>query len=127
MNHMSLKDILQTCSTSPNSDIPPSDEELERVYNHRERAMPREGLDCPICGNHEYTWIVRNGERFYHTCECKTRRDNLHNIRTSGLSEQLERCTFESFETPELWQQTAKKLYKNLHKTISVAGCWVVS
>ncbi len=108
MSQTSLKDMLLKCSTLSSYDTDISDEELERSYNRRERKTPREGIECPICGNHEYTWVVRDGERFYHTCECKACRDNLRNIRTSGLAEQLERCTFESFETLEPWQKTAK-------------------
>jgi len=97
--------MLRKSLTQPDFDLETSDDELERAFNHREPQKPREGIDCKLCGNYEYIWVVRNGERFYHTCECKTRRDNLRKIRMSGLVEQLKRCTFESFQTPEFWQK----------------------
>lgn len=86
-----------------------SDAEYEEVLNSREPAEPREGVQCPKCGNHEYTWIVRDGERYTRECECKKQRDSLARIRKSGLAEQMQRCTFESFDTSSAWQETAKR------------------
>lgn len=102
---MTISEILnRTASMSP-----VSDEEYERALNRRERMEPREGVECDRCGNHEYTWVVRDGERACRICECKTKRDNLRRLRLSGLSDQVKRCTFASFQTPEQWQKTAKE------------------
>lgn len=95
-------------STGLRSTSPVSDEEFERVLNRRERVEPREGVECGICGNHEYTWVVRDGERYYRPCPCKVQRDNHRRIRKSGLRDQLARCTFGSFETREPWQEEIK-------------------
>lgn len=86
-----------------------SDAEYEALLNKREPAKEaREGVDCPVCGNHEYTWAVRDGKRFCRECECKKQRDSMARIRKSGLSEQMQRCTFATYQTPHEWQQVAK-------------------
>lgn len=87
-----------------------SDAEYEALLNKREPNEAREGLDCPVCGNHEYTWVVRDGQRFCRECECKKQRDSMARIRKSGLSEQMQRCTFDLYQTPHEWQKTAKAL-----------------
>lgn len=92
-----------------NSMSPVSDEEFERALNRRERQEPREGVECEKCQNHEFYWVVRDGEKYYHTCECKAKRDSLWRLRNSGLMEQVKRCTFDAFQTPEAWQKTAKE------------------
>ena len=86
-----------------------SDEEFERLLNKRDRVEPREGIECELCSNHEFTWVVRDGERFYRDCTCKAKRDSIRRIRKSGLGDQLKRCTFDSFQTPEAWQEKAKR------------------
>lgn len=94
-----------------NSTFSVSDEEYEKSLNNaQERIEPREGVECPVCKNHEYTWKVIDGERIAQECACKAKRDNIKRVRESGLSEQLERCTFDSYETSEEWQQTAKSM-----------------
>jgi len=92
---------------------PVSDEEQERDLNQRnqhERQEPRENVECTICGNHEFVWVVRNGERFTRECICKNKRNSLRNIRLSGLAEQLQHCTFENFQTPNPWQKVMKEM-----------------
>lgn len=105
MERMSLSEIIR----NPDLTLPASDEEYERILNNRPWQEPREGVKCEICRNYEYTWVIRDGDRLYHTCECKAKRDNLKRIRESGLSEQMKRCTFETFETPNRWQKDAKE------------------
>lgn len=104
MEHLSqLAHLAESNSTSPVSDA-----DFERLLNKRERIDPREGIECDLCGNHEYTWVVRDGEKFYRQCECRAKRDSLRRIRRSGLGDQLQRCTFASYQTPEKWQEAAK-------------------
>lgn len=102
---MTVSEIMQRASSMS----PVSDEEFERVLNKRERTEPREGLECDKCGNHEFYWVVRNGERFYHVCECKTRRDNLARLRRSGLLDAVHEKTFGTYQTPREWQRRAKE------------------
>ena len=113
MEAMNLVSLLQ----SHNSMLPVSDEDYESALNNRAPAtdehgnlVMRAGIDCPKCKNHEYIWVVRDGERMTRECECKAMRNNIARIESSGLKEQMQRCTFESFETPNAWQQTAKDM-----------------
>lgn len=101
---MTFREIMSRASSMS----PVSDDEYQRVLNKRKRIEPREGIECDRCCNYEYTWVVRNGERFVRDCECKTRRENARRLRMSGLSEQVRRCTFQSFQTPNEWQRLAK-------------------
>lgn len=105
MQRMTFGEIMNRASSMS----PVSDAEFERALNNRKPVEPREGIECDKCGNHEYTWIVRDGERYTRQCECKTRRDNARRLRVSGLSEQVRRCTFQTFQTPQEWQRRAKE------------------
>lgn len=105
MERMTFQELIRKASSMS----PVSDEEFEKALNQRPRVEPREGVECETCGNHEYTWVVRDGEKFYKTCECKAMRDNARRLRVSGLSDQVKRCTFKSFETPHEWQREAKE------------------
>lgn len=91
---------------------PISDEDFEKILNKRERIEPREGIECEKCGNHEYTWVVRDGEKYVKECDCKTIRNNARRLRVSGLLDQVRKCTFESFQTPHEWQRAAKDMVK---------------
>ena len=53
-------------------------------------------------------WRAENGERFSRTCKCEILRQNRRRLERSGLSGLVERYTFESYQTPESWQRTAK-------------------
>lgn len=104
MEKMNFLNLVVTNSTSP-----VSDEEYERILNLRDRTDAREGIECEKCGNHEYMWVVRDGERMTKECECKTMRDNARRLRVSGLAEQVKKCTFESYQTKCDWQRAAKE------------------
>ena len=104
MEKMSLSEIVR----NPDLTLPASDEEYEKILNNRPWQEPREGVNCEICRNYEYTWVIRDGDRLYHTCECKAKRDNLKRIRESGLSDMMKTKTFEAFQTPNKWQKDAK-------------------
>lgn len=92
-----------------NSMSPVSDEEFERALNRRDRVEPREGVECDKCQNHEFYWVVRDGEKYYHACECKAKRDNLRRLRRSGLLDAVREKTFGAYQTPCEWQRRAKE------------------
>lgn len=106
MERLTFGELIQRASLM----LPASDEEYERALNNRERIEPREGIECEKCGNHEYMWVVRDGERMTQECECKTARDNVRRLRISGLSEQVSKCTFEAYKTQHEWQRAAKDM-----------------
>lgn len=87
-----------------------SDEELDRIYNRRDRVEPREGYECAICGNHEIVFVHHNGERYSKYCTCRAKRNSLKHLREAGLLELYERYTFDAFQIPQVWQQTAKQV-----------------
>ncbi len=104
-----MRTIAASTGTELSSMLPDSDEAYQEALNKREPVDGREGIDCQVCGNHEYVWVVKDGERFCRDCECKARRDSMARIRRSGLSEQMQRCTFASYQTPQAWQKNAKE------------------
>jgi len=53
-------------------------------------------------------WRAENGELFSRKCKCEIRRENLARLRRSGLSDLVERYTFQSYQTLEPWQKAAK-------------------
>lgn len=66
------------------------------------------GADCAVCHNKGYVAIVRDREIVHRDCECMAKRRSVWRIQRSGLSELLERYTFDAYQTPERWQQLAK-------------------
>lgn len=106
MERMTFQELIRKASSMS----PVSDAEFEKVLNHRPRVEPREGVECEKCGNHEYTWVVRDGEKFYKTCECKTRRDNIRRLRLSGLEELVKNYTFQTFQKKYEWQRQAEEI-----------------
>ncbi len=67
-------------------------------------------FECPECEDRGYI-VTRSetGELLFRRCVCQIRKDNLRRIRNSGLSGLLERCTLETFQTAEPWQEQAKR------------------
>ena len=103
MERMTFSEIMSRASSMS----PVSDAEFERTLNNRKRVDPREGIECEKCGNHEYFWVVRDGERFVRDCECKKIRNSLLRLRVSGLFDQVKRCTFQTFHASYEWQKKA--------------------
>lgn len=64
------------------------------------------GIDCPECLNRGYSFQVdESGRRYSVECSCMAARRNLWRIAASGLSDLVERYTFDSWKTPEPWQK----------------------
>jgi len=87
-----------------------ADKKLEEIYNRHSWIEPREGIECPLCNNHEVIFSVRKGNVYSRDCSCVQARNSMARIRKLGLEEHVKRCTFESYETPQPWQKTAKKI-----------------
>lgn len=66
---------------------------------------------CPVCEGRGYlVWRdAETGEVVFRECKCETVRRNRERIRRSGLSGLVERCTFDTFQTPEPWQRAARE------------------
>lgn len=59
------------------------------------------GVDCPICNNSGYIITVKDGYRTARECECLAKRRSLRRIRLSGMSDMLERYSFQTYQTPD--------------------------
>lgn len=71
------------------------------------------GYDCPDCLNRGFFWRKReNGERYQEECRCMVNRRNARYLRESGLSEMLERYTFDRWQAPEPWQELVLNMAK---------------
>ena len=70
-----------------------------------------DNLHCEICNDTGY--IIRkdeNGVIWSRDCECMKKRISLRNIADSGLSDLIQRYTFENYQTPTPKHESIKKL-----------------
>ena len=81
-------------------------------FNQTEGGLT--GFDCPKCLNRGYLYFVDDsgicptlGTR---DCGCMIRRRNERRIELSGLKDLMQRYTFDTWETPQKWQVTAREL-----------------
>lgn len=87
------------------------------AYEQRKAEMANQvpgnlpGLDCPKCLNRGYIHVVDELGMFkVQDCECMIRRRNIKRLERSGLKDMVERYTFDTWQTPERWQQKFKEL-----------------
>lgn len=59
------------------------------------------GFDCPKCKNKGFIYELKNGFEVAIDCECKKLRLSQQLIKNSCLTEELSRCTFQSFKVKE--------------------------
>ncbi len=65
---------------------------------------------CPLCEGRGYLFRrAENGELLSRECRCQVLRRNRRRLERSGLAGLADRYTFDRYETPERWQQTAKE------------------
>ena len=91
---------------------PMSAEELEEfekekvmVYNSRPGKLKY--YDCPKCLNRGEYEVRENGRTVVRECSCMDKRRAMRRMMESGLEDVITRYTYQTFETPELWQKTA--------------------
>lgn len=65
-----------------------------------------DGIDCPDCLNRGfyYRFAAEHGPIMVR-CHCMARREALRRITKSGLAPAMRRMTFDTYETPNEWQQ----------------------
>lgn len=63
------------------------------------------GYQCGKCLNRGYRYVVRDNELKTQMCSCMEARRSLREIEKSGLGGCLEEYSFETFQTPEPWQE----------------------
>lgn len=99
--------------SSTSSDRPIDMEAYARQKVERANAEPGKltGYDCPKCLNRGYTWKLGEGlEEIVQECSCMEIRRSIARLKNSGLSDMLERYTFQNWQTPELWQEKSKAI-----------------
>ena len=70
-----------------------------------------EGYDCPICRNKgRVMYVAEDGECRLRDCECGAKRRSMRNLARSGLSQTIETCTWDTWQSREPWQE---KLYRS--------------
>lgn len=85
--------------------------DLERrkvdTFNRQPGNLP--GPDCQKCHNKGRVMRIVDDHLVIGECECMPARRSIALMQKSGLGELLERCTFDTYQTPLQWQATAKK------------------
>lgn len=79
-----------------------------RCAERNEKQGDLTGYDCPVCKNKGGIYIATENSFKVRDCECIKTRVNLEMIERSGLSNMLQCCTFEKYQTKESWQETVK-------------------
>ena len=64
--------------------------------------------NCPICKGKGFVMKIENGYEYLGYCVCKIKEINNERIAKSGLSDIINKYTFENFETKEEWQKRFK-------------------
>lgn len=64
--------------------------------------------DCPQCRNKTMIYYPLDGDVAVKDCACVSIRGSLMRAKGSGLSDELGRCKFSTFEATESWQVDAK-------------------
>ena len=82
-----------------------------RAMNETSGALT--GFDCTECRNKGLVYFVRDGEIVCRPCRCRWARDSVNRIRASGLSDSLDRYTFDSFIESTPWQRQMKQVAHN--------------
>lgn len=78
------------------------------AYNRTEGSLP--GRECRKCRNKGQIMVAHeDGSVAIRECECMSVRRSLRRLERSGLQELVQRCRFDSFQTPEPWQRSAKE------------------
>lgn len=70
----------------------------------------KDGYLCPECNNKGIVFRARGEELVSAKCKCLEIRKSLRVLKESGLSEAVEKKTFDNFTVEEKWQKNMKEL-----------------
>lgn len=94
------------------------------AYNRTPGSLA--GKDCPTCRNKGQIMVAHeDGSTAIQECECMGWRRSLRRLERSGLQELVKRCRFDTFQTPEPWQERAKE--KAVQYAADPAGRWFLA
>lgn len=84
-------------------------------YNASEGDLHKQdGYNCSKCKNKGYISVVTQNEQYGYYCEmltpckCQKVRSAIRKLNKSGLKNAVKQYTFDTYETPEPWQQHIK-------------------
>lgn len=107
MNRLAeLLKIIHSDSTQTNS-TPYKPKSKIDVLNSLEGQLT--GYQCQICRNKGIVYYERDGYEYCRECGCMKSRRALQRIKNSGLENQIKKCTFDTFETPQDFQKLIKQ------------------
>lgn len=79
-----------------------------------------DGYDCPICKNKGQIAIVVEHNGIYSDtncfCKCDEIRRQRIRLKKAGLLHMVDTCTFDSYQTPDKWHVSVKKLAQQFCK-----------
>ena len=86
-------------------------EALEKAEKYNARQGSLTGYDCPTCNNKGFVAVVYEGEDTYRLakCHCMVIRKSMARIKHSGLSDVLDKYTFDRYQTNDDWQKRVKR------------------
>ena len=100
--------------------------ERRQVERWNQKQGTLKGIDCPKCKNRGYIFRY-DAERdviFQDECSCMELRRSEQRMKASGISESMERCTFDGYKAVEPWQIKAKGIVMSWSKKPS-GWLWV--
>lgn len=86
-----------------------------QVMNNTEGSL--KGYNCNVCHNKGIVYMYHGNEIVSKDCECMKTRESLDRIKKSGLSNLLDKYTFDSYETGESFQKLIKGKAVNFLRT----------
>ena len=109
---MDLAEILAKAgSYRTTSPIDPLEFDREKARGMNEMEGKLTGCDCAICKNKGFVWFVDEQKGLVsRECECMAQRRNYQRLERSGLKDTLQRYRFDTWQTPDRWQEKAKAL-----------------
>jgi DNA replication protein DnaC len=106
-------------------------------YQHRKATLMNgvsgnrneiDGIDCPKCLNRGYIAVVDESLCIVQReCACMARRRGILRARRSGLGDLLKSCTFETWQTPDVWQAHAVRTARRYITDGFSVGAWFVA
>lgn len=73
----------------------------DKIEQMNQRSGSLQGYDCPLCKNKGYIFKLKNGFETTEECDCKRIRLSQELIQKSCLTEEINRCTFQTFKVKE--------------------------
>lgn len=123
MEHIRMPMMIDGAVTVSSEPIDPEESLRQWVQWYNETEGNLKGHDCRICKNKGYISVLEDGYEIHKECKCLKIRQCLGNIIRSGLSDTLERMTFDSYHCETTWQEQAKQTAQEYART--PGGPWL--